>query len=124
MGLPPIHDWFTSQALFLLLSYAVTAVIALIGVKAMISKRWVYIFGGVGAIVALIGWYSAADQARTDEAKDARIAAQDSRLTKISLALDRIAAGRGVPVNQPPEQVASAVLRQFAEDADGSLKKL
>jgi hypothetical protein len=64
MGLPELHYWFTGTALYMALSSIFAAVVAVIGIRSMISRRWFGFLMLAALVLSFLAWKEAAKQGR------------------------------------------------------------
>jgi hypothetical protein len=96
--MPELQYWFTSNAFFLLGSFIIASILGLIGVRTMISKRWIVLLICASIVITIVGWWTAARQEK------------DS--TELKLAI-----GTAVKVdpNSSAQALAEELLRKLAE---------
>ncbi|MGH7456000.1 MAG: hypothetical protein ACRENG_31895 [bacterium] len=97
--MPGLQYWFSGTALFLPVSFAITVVIGLVGIKDMISGKWIISLMVLSFIVTLIAWYTAAKQ--------------EKESAELGASIKRIADYVNINSNQSAQALADEILKKF-----------
>jgi hypothetical protein len=114
--MPPIIYWISGPALFLAGSFALTVILALIGIKDMIPSKWSLLIVGLGFVLMIMGMWVTARQ----EEKNAKAEKDSDRLVG---SIDEIkkAMGIGLNVEVTPRSIIEALDAQRKAITDATL---
>jgi hypothetical protein len=85
--MPAFQYWLSVPALFLAGSFALTVVLAFIGINNMISTERIVALLGVSLLLMLVGWMSAAKQEEQSAKRDTDAAAMRDAIKSIAATL-------------------------------------
>lgn len=119
--MPPLQYWFSGAALWLAGSFIITVILAVIGIREMISNKMVVFLIGVALLVMFIGWWTTAEQ---EEAS----AKREIKLDRLQETLDTIKSAMPVPDTgsavQNLSQLSNIQLRQRVSDLTARMRTL
>jgi hypothetical protein len=117
--MPALHYWVSGAALWLAGSFAITVILAIVGIKEMISNKMAVLLIGAALLIMFIGWWTTAEQEEASVQREIKIDRLQETLDVIKSAIPVL---DNTSTVQNLSQLSNAQLRQRVSDLTARMR--